>query len=472
MALGLVTTAGWLLTGCSLAVRFDGYTFGDAGAVEVDSGSAEDAGALDGGSSDAGVLDADVPDAALDDAGTVDAGTVDAGDPGTVDAGACSADLRTDRSNCGRCGNVCSWACDDGVCARPTSVVGGSGFTCALRDSGGIDCWGNNGEEELGDATGVSSSTPRPVPGITDAVEVDLGYSHACARLASGRVTCWGANLAGQLGRVPLTDAAMPPAEVPGVTGVRQLAVGQFHTCVLLESGAVRCWGDNGLGQLGDGTRASRASAGEVTGITQAVSVSASYGHTCAALMGGTVQCWGSNGHGELGIGTSAYAVVPAAVVSLTDAVGVVTGATSTDIAVSCARRADLTLACWGRSAQLGDGSSTDRLVPGPVPSLARVRAVAAYGGHVCALRDLPGTVECWGSNGDGQLGNGGGAGVVNTPVSVFGLTGVVGITTGSRHACALLADDSIQCWGANGSGQLGNGMTVSSSVPVTVMHP
>jgi alpha-tubulin suppressor-like RCC1 family protein len=209
--------------------------------------------------------------------------------------------------------------------------------------------------------------------------------------------------------------------------------------------------------------------------LSNAVAISAGSVHTCALQADGSAKCWGRDFEGQLGDGglvTDGIAAAP------TPVLGVSGTFTAQDVAAgrdhTCAVRANGTVACWGAndSGQIGGGTTGGiGLTPVNVPNLPNVVGIAAGEAHTCAVL-ASGGARCWGLNSSGQLGNGT---VVNSPgpVVVRGLGNVIAIAAGgkfgSSHTCALLADSTVWCWGANGSGQLGTGNTTPSSVPVKV---
>ena len=301
------------------------------------------------------------------------------------------------------------------------------------------------------------------------ATAIAAGDAHTCAELADGSVFCWGWNGAGQLGDGTIHTDWFVPVKVVGLGSAMQaVAARGGHTCALLATGSVSCWGDNEFGQLGDGTTTNRSAPVKVAGLGSPVqAVAAGSDHTCVLLADGSVSCWGWNAYRQLGDGTTMNRSAPVKVVALHSAVQAVAAGSDH----TCVLLADGSVSCWGRNGdgQLGDGTTTDWSGPQEVVGLyAGVQAVAAGLHHTCALR-VNGTVHCWGRNRDGQLGDG-----TTTdrsePAKVVDLDSAVqAVAAGNDHTCALLGDGSVNCWGWNGSGQLGDGTTTNRSAPVKV---
>ncbi|MGA9761079.1 MAG: hypothetical protein WBQ14_01470 [Gaiellaceae bacterium] len=349
-----------------------------------------------------------------------------------------------------------------------TAVSAGGYMVCALLSGGTVDCWGFDAEGELGNGRKIivppyGLPTATRVLRVTNATVLSAGGQHTCSLLA-GTVDCWGFNGAGQLGNNTLVDSSIP-VSATGLTTAVSVASGNYHSCALLSGGTVDCWGYNRQGQLGNGTwipivPIPRA----VVGLTDVVSISAGGSHTCALLSDHTIKCWGEDWVGEIGDGENGWRLSPVPVNGITNAAQVSAGGFHT-----CALLQGGTVDCWGFNlfGQLGNGTWVDSSVPAPVAGLKDVVSISAGGFHTCALLES-GAVNCWGNNDDGQLGNGSLA-YSNMPTAVKGITNAIAVSAGLRYSCALLSSGKIKCWGANKVGGLGDGTTLDSSVPVGV---
>ena len=252
-----------------------------------------------------------------------------------------------------------------GLTSGVVAVNGGTAYhTCALLSNGSIKCWGFNGYGQLGDGTTTDRYTPVTVSNPpTGVVAIGAGSSHTCTLNSSGGVQCWGGNYSGQLGD-GTTVQRTSPVQVSGLSsGVKQLAVGADHTCVLTTGNGVKCWGYNSEGELGDSSNTNRTAPVDVTGLTSGVaSIGSGSYHTCAVLESGAVKCWGYNGSGRLGDGTTTTRNNPVSVSGLTSGIASVTGGD----AHSCAVTSTNSVKCWGDNSQgaLGDGTTTNRSTP------------------------------------------------------------------------------------------------------------
>ena len=348
-------------------------------------------------------------------------------------------------------------------------------FSCYLLNSGAVKCWGSNEDGQLGDGTTVDSSSPVAVSGLSSGVvAITTGKYHSCALLNSGAVKCWGLNEYGQLGDGTTDDRSSPVAVSGLSSGVVAITGGGEHTCALLNSGAVKCWGYNSDGQLGDGTTVDSSSPVAVSGLSSGVvAITGGRYFTCALINNGTssMKCWGDNSSGQLGDGTTDYRSAPVVVKNAIGADVTNVLAISAGGHHACAILNSGAVYCWGQNdyGQLGDGTIVDSSYLVAVSGLSSgVVTISAGFEHTCALLNS-GAVKCWGGNAYGEVGDET-TFVRSSPVAVSGLSsGVVAVTAGRWHTCALLNSGVLKCWGDNKYGQLGDGTTVDSSAPVAV---
>ncbi len=407
-----------------------------------------------------------------EDPGTAPACGVTRADCNNNPADGDEADLATSRTNCGSCGHACvgTSACVRGVCDNETivDVSLGAQHGCARRRSGDAVCWGANQLGQLANGlsgAGVVEAIPIALMDVADARGLALGLGQTCVLRVTGSVSCVGDNGFGQLGDGTMTSrTSFAPALVAGA--VDQIAAGGTHTCAMAARGAVSCWGRNIEGQVGDGTNTSRFRPAPVLGITAAVAIGAGASHSCAVRAGGTVVCWGLNVAAQLGDGSRVNRNAPVVVVGLDNATSLALGGEH-----SCAVRTDGTVACWGRNdrGQLGTGTTVDQQIPTQVADLNDVAQVAAGRAFTCA-RTNGGDVYCWGANDFGQLGDGTNA-AHTRPAAVIGLVGATGLDAGDDHACAIRGSGDLSCWGRNESAQLGNGSMTNRSIPGPVVR-
>ncbi len=356
------------------------------------------------------------------------------------------------------------------VVSTATAVAAGGEFSCALLAGGTVRCWGENGLHQLGDGTTVNRLAPVTSVALEGVVAIAAGGRHACALLAGGTLRCWGANDYGQLGSGWGGSSAEPLA-VEGISNAVSIAAGGMHTCAVLQTGEIRCWGNNDFGSLGNGSRYHSATPVSVSGIGTAVAISAGFQHTCAVLGDGTARCWG---YGTLGDGvdwwTRQWSTRPVVVSGLTGATAIGAGHDT-----ACAIVAGGAVRCWGSGAdgEMGDGSTGVAVTPVTVSGVSGAVSLAVGGHHACVAL-AGGSVRCWGRNRDGQLGDGTTTSR-STPVAVTGIATTTRVAAASLvtdvgepafHTCAVLADGTVDCWGANGAGALGDGTTSGRAVP------
>lgn len=434
--------------------------------------------------------------------------------------------------------------------AAEAKIAVGGLHTCAIETVGGVpgsvQCWGSNDQGQLGNNTTVTSTDPVTVPGLRDVTAITAGNTHTCALVddgtgnGTGTVKCWGLAANGQLGDGTVGDKQLDLTKQPNrrtpvtvvkdtsgapLTSVVAVSAGGFHTCAVVKdvsSGnqTAWCWGDDGAGQLGDGKPGDRTPIAQpVLGLGATVS-SLALGefHSCALLADGNIKCWGANSFGQLGVDPASLKSSASPVtISATD-LGAASSSDPPPVAAItagyghvCALLKDNTVKCWGANnfGQLGyktayeNASSADyqaiepkkTMKPSSVPGTVRhnnhsptlldpgtenlvdqggVIAISAGQFHTCALI-TGGSARCWGEGGRGQLGTDPYPYSSNSAqledsvysVSVQGLGGAAAITAGGFHTCAVVGT-GMRCWGYNFYGQLGSSAP-GSLVPVQV---
>lgn len=352
----------------------------------------------------------------------------------------------------------------DGV----ATLSAGTGHTCVSTTNGSTKCWGSNyGTGALG--TGDNTDRDWPVPTLLaePVSRVEVGDTNSCA-ISLGRLFCWGTDLSGQLGD-GLGGTRVEPFEMPGISGVTAVDVGYGrHICAIVAGGAVECIGDNGEGQIGDGLYGGvNRSPTAVVGLPPATALALGKDFSCALTSGGGVKCWGNNRNGQLGDGTATSRPTPVDVSGLTSGVKAI----AAGVAHACALTTAGALKCWGDNSwrALGTGSSANQSpTPAPVVGLASgVLAMSLGEAHSCAVV-TGGTVKCWGGNAQGQLGDGT---TTNRPTAyaVSNVSGAIALSAGGTHTCAVTSSGAVWCWGNNLSGRLGNRGTYST-LPVQVL--
>lgn len=438
-------------------------------------------------------------------------GTVEASGPTDATSGGTALD-----------GKGTDAASDVSTAAEAGIGISAGGFHSCFMSGGMAKCWGSNFFGELGNGNHVPTSSPTPTVVIGVTGGVTHGVWHACG-FAGTQVDCWGANSDDELGHDqgreldagngdasdatagiwfsrPSTSVPTPAGELGGTAG---LALGYEYSCALSDQGAVSCWGAELSGVLGDSPAEGGLVCTGPTGgpcsptplpiptLTAGVSeISASEAPTVCALKAadGSVWCWGHNEYGELGqsVADGGAAVdsdphtMPVAVPGLLNVRRIASG----DI-FRCAILSDATVSCWGSNATgaLGRDPAADPACsasmcaepPAVVAGLSNVRELGLGEGFACALLEDD-TVTCWGQNGYGQLGHdpatdsdSGAAGTFK-PHPVPGLSNVAHIASGGGHTCALERDNTVLCWGDNGSGELGPGVDAGSTFVPTVV--
>jgi alpha-tubulin suppressor-like RCC1 family protein len=354
-----------------------------------------------------------------------------------------------------------------------TATASASSFTAAD--------WGYNGSGQLGNGTTTLSRTPVAVSGLNNVVAVAGGGEHSLALLGNATMMGWGANREGQIGDGSTTNRHVPVAILDFATlgGVAAIAAGNEFSLALMTNGTVLAWGANEEGQLATGKTTRLTAPAAIKGLSNVTAIAAGGEFALARLSNGTVMSWGAGAEGQLGDGKYGKSLTPIAVKGLSNVTAIAAGGE-----FALARLSNGTVMSWGSnaSAQLGVPAETKSAgegateeveilhsdVPVPVQQLSGVTAIAAGANHALALLG-DGEVSAWGANGAGQLGNGIEGGTSNLPAVVPGLSGVTAIAAGGHHSLALLSGGSVLAWGYNPDGQLGNASNINSPVPVAV---
>lgn len=383
-----------------------------------------------------------------------------------------------------------------------TQVLAGSGYSCALTASGPIKCWGRG--YAVGQSGGTSIASPTDVPGISGAKQL-VGSSALCAITSDDQVKCWGDNSSGLHGVPPHFNYGITAVRVPGLSGIKQIALTSLHACAVTAQDTVKCWGSNSSGELGDNLSGVVHTPKPVHNLTGIKQVSEGANYTCAITAQDTVQCWGANRYGQLG-NNSPLGVDSATPVAVGNLTGVTAIATSREMA--CALTSSQSVWCWGagwnnqtyvivrapveiislRGAKHITGAGSGRTicahtaqdtarcfefptqVPTDSPGAENIRQLSNGGYHQCFIT-TGGVAKCWGNNNSRELGDGTQTNR-QTPVDVINLNNPKMIVAGASLTCAITAQDTVRCWGYDYDGQTRVGdLTAVRSISVSYRH-
>ncbi len=378
--------------------------------------------------------------------------------------------------------------------ARSLSVAQGLLHSCAIATNDRAYCWGRGTYGQLGNGLDDNSDIPVPVRTIGDMAgktieQISAAGYHTCAIASDNQAYCWGYNYAGQLGngssgnagKKNIPTAVKTDGALAGKT-IKQISVGEYHTCALASDNKAYCWGANNYGQLGINSTASSSfpvavyTTGYLYGKT-IKQISAGSRTTCVVTSDGQAYCWGRGDSGQLGRGSTSHSNVPVPV----NTGGALYGKTIKYISAAdrhvCAIASNNRAYCWGNNynGQLGRGSNASSNVPVAVTTSGAlsgktIQWMASSGYNTCVVAS-DNQAYCWGYNYNGQLGNDSAAAKSNAPVAVDTsgvLSGqyIIQITSGGSHTCALASDNQIYCWGKNSDGQLGNEAPSDTNTP------
>jgi alpha-tubulin suppressor-like RCC1 family protein len=371
---------------------------------------------------------------------------------------------------------------------RWAALSAGALHTCGLTDAGAAHCWGADTDGRLGngaaltDAQGTPTSVESPA-GVVWA-SISSGFDRTCAVSTEGAGWCWGSDASGKLGNGPdLVDAQASPSPVATPPGVAWASIstgsaGTF-TCGVTTAGAGLCWGSDGGGKLGNGpaVTADQPAPHPVAapdGVTWAA-IEGGTNHACGLTTAGAALCWGNDSSGQLGNGDGVTSTEAPGPVLLPD--GVVLASLSAGSTQTCGVATTGAAYCWGSDGNGRLGNGPDLTGNQHLPTLvvappgATLASVTTAGTHTCGTTTA-GAALCWGGDTNGRLGNGPDPAtdqVAPSPVTADGTTWAA-VTAGNAHTCGLTTTGAARCWGHGGSGRLGGGLDQpAQDVPAAV---
>jgi hypothetical protein len=326
------------------------------------------------------------------------------------------------------------------VTGGPEVITAGIGHSCAVTPQTGLRCWGLNDAGQLGHGNNKNSSVPVKVLSLngSNVAQLVTGSKHTCALLTSGDVYCWGLNFSGQLGDGTNRNSNIP-VKVKGLSGkIESITAGLLYTCAVNSDGVTKCWGNNGMGQFSNGNTAN-SNVPVLANLEGIKTISGAWNELQGITSGG---------------GLSFFSLQPfIPITGLTKDVVQVAGDRFAD--GGCAMTSAGGVDCWGSISGSGisGGLLTKTLVSGE--------------GHGCMVTEKG--LMCWGLNNYGQLGDGSMNNSGGAAVNVSGIKNAIDLAAGYGHTCAIVGQDTIKCWGRNTYGQLGDGTNKDSSIPVKV---
>jgi alpha-tubulin suppressor-like RCC1 family protein len=355
--------------------------------------------------------------------------------------------------------------------ASVASISAGDGHTLAVSTTGTMYSWGANQWSQLGLGNSVNKLSPTQIGTLATWASTATGSSHSLGLRADKTLWAWGLNTNGQLGIDPIanpaTSIAAPVVVIGSSATWRTVSAGDLHSAGIKADGSLFTWGQNFSGQLGVGDNLDKSVPTAITlsTIKTWTAVAAGASHTVAmrsdlTSCAGNVYAWGAGGSGQLGLLLLNNINIPTCVNLFPfQATAIAAGGAHT-IAI----RSDGTLWAWGSNAsgQLGDGTTTDAIVPIQIGTSTDWIAISAGGSHSVGIqRDA--SLWTWGSNGYGQLGNGGTTDVL-VPTRAGTAANWRKVSAGKYYTTAVKNDGTLWLWGRNDAGQLGNGTTTTNT--------
>ncbi len=337
-------------------------------------------------------------------------------------------------------------------------IVAGESHACLRDKKSRVFCWGVNEQGQLGNGTTNEASTAVRVEGLPEIVRLASGQHHVCALGVDQTVWCWGEDIDGQLGNGKRLPLVATPQRVTGIVSPPvAIAANGWHTCVLDAAGTLSCWGRNTSGECGVLGSDRFLTPVPVPAFGEGLTALAlGTWHTCVVLADTSVRCVGRNADGQLGMGgTGPFETLPQTARDLSGASALMAGDDHT-----CAILRNGNMMCWGDGflGELGNGTGQGNSTPTPLPNIKG--AIHAAGGleHTCAVLGN-GVARCWGKGLQGQLGNSDTPLMSSLPMDVRGIHDAVQVAAGSSFSCIAHADHGAACWGASANGELGHGL-------------
>ena len=310
-----------------------------------------------------------------------------------------------------------------------------------------------------GSSVTADNRQSEPIGEGNEVISVSLGGHHSAAVTKSGDLYCWGKNGSGQVGNGSKEDQTAP---VKVLENVASVSLSEYHSAAVTKSGDLYCWGDNRSGQVGNGSKEDQTAPVKV--LENVISVSLGWYHSAAVTKSGDLYCWGNNYDGQVGNGSNGYGEYKATPVKVLENVSSVS--LGNDCSAAVTKSGDLY--CWGdnSSGYAGNGSNVKQTTP--VKVLENVASVSLGKILHSAAVTKSGDLYCWGSNSEGQVGNGSNVNQT-TPVKV--LENVASVSLGWTHSAAVTKSGDLYCWGMNYDGQVGNGSKEDQTTPIKVLE-
>lgn len=339
---------------------------------------------------------------------------------------------------------------DDSTPLTVTKVAAGHKSSCAIMSDTSLKCWGNNRMGQLGTGNTIDSYSPITII-ATGVLDVKISQAHgsggissyfrdyACAKLVGGELKCWGNNGFGQLGTGNTTSFTAPVQIF--ASGVDKFDLGWATTCVVLSTGELKCWGDGQYGHIGDGNTLDRHSPTTIIA-SNVTDISVGIMHSCAIKTGGELWCWGRNSHSQLGDGTTTQRTTPTLIVSS---------------GVSKVRSFNLSncfILSLNNEAKCNGHLYTNDITSSAIPvSIISSDVADIFGGNTCFLLQNK-TVKCKKVNHFEGFSNYHGYG--SSTLSDIPMNDFIQLSGNTYHLCGVKTNGNMRCWGNNDWGQLG----------------